>query len=75
MYDKLIAKAIGATYPPTVKVVEEIMRVDRSGLDGLSTAEFVKEARTAYKTMLLLERVGVLAEFCEAFDLQLPVRI
>ena len=75
MYATLIASAVNTTDPATVAVVEELMRTDRTALDGLSNAQFNRAARTAFADMVLLASAGALAEYCEAFDLAVPAHI
>ncbi len=75
MYATLIASAINTADPAVVAVVEELMRTDRTALDGLSLAQFNREARTAFADMVLLAAAGALTEYCEAFELDVPAHI
>lgn len=75
MYGKLIAEAIGTADPATVAVVEELMRTERTGLDGLTRGQFDREARIAFADMALMAAAGELSGYCQAFGLDVPSRV
>jgi|AAFX01.1.fsa_nt_gi hypothetical protein len=68
-YATLIAEAIGTDNPATLSVVEELMRTDRTALDGLSRAQFIAEARAAFADMQMLAAAGALDEYRDALGL------
>ena len=68
-YATLIAEAIGTDNPATLSVVEELMRTDRTGLDGLNRVQFIAEARAAFADMQLMSAAGALDEYREALGL------
>jgi hypothetical protein len=73
-YAREIARAIGTEDPATLAVVEELMRTDRTGLDGLRAAEFTVLARQAHRDMHTLDAAGALIEYCDALGLAVPER-
>lgn len=75
MYSTLIAEAIGTADPATLAVVEELMRTDRTGLDGLTRSQFDREARLAFSDMALMAAAGALPEYCEALGLEMPAQV
>ncbi len=68
-YAMLIAEAIGTDNPATLSVVEELMRTDRTALDGLNRAQFIAEARAAFADMQMLAAAGALGEYRDALGL------
>ena len=71
-YAKAIAAAIDSNDEPTVALVEEIMRTDRTGLDGLSAAQFSALARRSARDVTELHLSGELTMYCDALGLTLP---
>ena len=71
-YSDLIGQAIRRDNPATLAVVEEIMRTERTGLDGLTKARFDHAARLAYADVQLLAAAGMLADYCDALGLDMP---
>lgn len=74
-YQELIGAAVDTTDIATIKVVEDIMRAERTALDGLSPAQFTRAARTAYADVIALAGAGHLVEYCEALGLDVPASI
>jgi hypothetical protein len=73
-YARLIADTIGSDDTAALAVVEDIMRTDRTGLDGLSRPEFVALAREAHGDMRAMGAAGMLAGYCKARGLAVPAR-
>lgn len=73
-YKERIAAVIGAADLPTLTLVEELMRTDRTGLDGLTGAQFDLLARKSYGDAQLLAAAGELRTYCEALGLAVPTR-
>jgi DnaJ-domain-containing protein 1 len=48
-YAASIAQITGVTDPEILHAIEEIMRIDRTGLDGMDAREFHREARIAHQ--------------------------
>lgn len=73
-YKERIAAVIGTTDLPTLALVEELMRTDRTGLDGLSRSEFDALARQSYTDARLMAEAGQISMYCEALGLVVPMR-
>lgn len=50
-YAQAISDATGVTDRPTLVLVEDLMRINRTGLDGLSRAHFAALARRAHRPL------------------------
>lgn len=73
MYDKLIAQAIENTDEATVRLVEELMRLNERGpLDHLEPVMFELAARQAHGDAVILARCGELERFCGALQIKVP---
>ena len=71
-YTKLIAEAIEETDPATLAIVEEFMRTERTALDSLTLAGFRAAAREAAAEAVGMHAAGMLAGWCDAFQLAIP---
>jgi hypothetical protein len=71
-YAALIAETTGTTDPATVTLVEELMRSERTALDGLSPAEFTAAVGQALTDAAALARAGLLASYCDALGIAVP---
>lgn len=79
-YSDLIANAIGTNDKAVCDLVEEFMRDGRSGLDGLSPAEFDELARQSMCGVLVWDMAGAvnglsLRGYCEAVGLTYPTEL
>ena len=74
-YAKLIGEAIGTTDPATLALVEELMRADRTALDGLTRPAFIRAARDTYADAAMLAAAGELGMYCEALGLTTPTAL
>lgn len=71
-YQRYIAEAIGVQDQPTLALVEELMRTDRTGLDGLDPKAFAALALQSLSDARGLHYDGQLAFYCGALGLDLP---
>lgn len=71
-YAQAISEAIDHTDAATLALVEDVMRDGRSGLDGLTPAQFRWEAREAWVVVQAMHDAGELGPFCAAVQLDLP---
>jgi len=72
-YAKLIAEITGTGDPATLALIEQLMRASRPGLDSLSPARFRAAVREAAGDAAELAREGMLAYYCDALGLAVPV--
>jgi hypothetical protein len=70
-YSKLITSQTGAD-ETTAALVEELMRSDRTGLDGLSVPEFTATAYSALYEARVMATAGMLRAWCAAKGLAAP---
>jgi hypothetical protein len=70
-YSKLIAAQTGAD-ETTAALVEELMRSDRTALDGLSVPEFTAAAHRALREAIEMAAAGMLRGWCKAMGLAAP---
>jgi hypothetical protein len=71
-YSKLIAAHTGAD-ETTAVLIEELMRSDRTGLDGLSVPEFTTAAYSALYQAREMATAGMLRGWCEAMGVAAPM--
>ena len=79
-YAALIAQDTRTADPATVALVEDLMRSERSTLDGLSRDEFTRLARRSYRDARAWASCGAvdgitLADYCEAMGLAYPAAL
>lgn len=74
MYKEAIAASVGTTDLATLALIEDLMRAERTGLDGLSREQFRTAARRAMADAQLMAAAGELRGYCEALGLALPMR-
>lgn len=68
-YAAMIAEEIGTDHAGALVLIEDLMRQDRTGLDGLTPAEFRRVAVAAVVDAWELARAGELAFYVHALRL------
>lgn len=71
-YAEAIARAIGEQDRATVTLVEDLMRVERTGLDSLTADQLAAAAREALAVAKALARLGQLRDYCKAVGIDAP---
>jgi hypothetical protein len=71
-YGRLICEITGTTDPATADLIENLMRSERTGLDGLDERQFRDAVIEAVADAAELDRSGQLAMYCGAMGLTVP---
>lgn len=71
-YQRLIGDILATTDPALTALVEEFMRLDLTGLDGLSPEQFAADARQAHRDVVSLFDMGELDNICRAYQIPVP---
>jgi hypothetical protein len=74
-YASKIAQRLGTDDAATVALVEELMRSDRTALNGLTPAEFDAAIIEAMADAQDLQDAGQLAAWCAAYGLAVPAAV
>lgn len=72
-YQRLIGATLGTTNLAVIALVEEFMRDGRSGLDGLTAAEFKAMALAAHEDVHALAEIGELEFVCQGYGVAVPI--
>lgn len=72
IYTAAISNSIGRTDTESLALVEELMRVNRTALDHLSSSELAAIAREAFEDARLMDELDMLASYCQMLGLGIP---
>ncbi|MDX3110152.1 hypothetical protein [Nonomuraea angiospora] len=72
LYAQQISDAIGRNDPATLALVEDLMRINLTGLDHLTNTQLAALARRSLADAQELEEVGELRGYCDALGLAVP---